>query len=377
MGIIGRQSVFAPGRVANSPRFAGQAGHYEVWYLTTNVGDWGFWFRYTLVEGQSGGGLGECWAIVFPPGDEAPFALKASAPDALAAVAPPHVGGFEGHGSHIFNLFEGSPALVTAASGEPAKVPSYWGAAKGGGTLGEGEASGRLADEAHEVSWDLVWTPGDETLFHVPTALGRDDKLPTQLCSRNLGVAVTGKITVDGGELAVEGEPASQTHLWGKEHAAQWAWAHCSRWDEGNEGVTREAVFEGIWVRSEVLGPPVPITLCYLRLDGEDHVFNALPHAALARSEVSAPLWEARLAGPGIRVTARLGANFDRMAQVTYVDPDGTKAWCANSVVARAEVAIERRVGRRWELDGVLRSTAGCHLEFGARTPDGRLPVLI
>jgi len=323
--------VLRPAAGANAPRWDGSSpGHYEVWYLTLSdpATRRGLWFRYTLEipKGAEAPRVAELWAFAFRPGG-------------------PAVGGKE----------------TMPLSWPPSGVMQI-----GAARLDEGRATGSVAG----ITWDLAWDPPPTAMWHIPGRLGESRLPSTRVVCPALGVTFRGTVTIDGETLVLDAARGCQTHLWGRQHAARWAWGHCSAWDEG-EG---EAVLEAVWAvpplapgRAAPAGP----TLLYAQVDGKAFACNALPWLARARSRVTGHRWEMSGRTRDARVRAFLEARPAEMAQVTYEDPDGAHAWCANSEVAIGVLEVERNgVLRRFTTDGLA------HVEFGARHPDPDVPIL-
>src|SRR5207244_4210878 len=81
-----------------------------------------------------------------------------------------------------------------------------------------------LSGAGHDCKWDLHWRPADTVHLHLPTMLYKGSFGDTRVLSPNLDVAARGEIVVDGERYVLDGEPAGQSHVWGKKHAYQWGW---------------------------------------------------------------------------------------------------------------------------------------------------------
>jgi hypothetical protein len=327
-------AVLRPRAGANPPRWDGSArGHYEVWYVTLSDPDSGrgFWFRYTLEAplDPARDPVAELWGFAFTPGRPA-VGAKATFP-----VAWPPGGG----------------AVMRA----------------GDGVLEDGRAVGEVAG----LSWDLRWDVPSTAMWHIPGRLGRSAVPSTRVVCPALGVTISGRVTVAGETVELTGARGCQTHLWGRQHAARWAWGHCSAFRDGEGSALVEAVWAVPLLRP---GRPAPAgaTLLYAEVDGVPLACNAWPWVAMARSRVESPRWELRGRTRDARVRAVLEADVGEMAQVTYEDPDGSHAWCANSEIARGLLEVEWRDGRHRRFT----TERLAHVEFGTRAPDPRIPVL-
>jgi hypothetical protein len=327
--------VLRPAGRANAPRWDGESrGHYEVWYLTlSHPGSArGFWFRYTLEVPSDPGRepVAERWGFVFTPGE-------------------PAAGGKE-----------------TCALEWPPKGVMHVGDA----VLEDGHAVGEVTGAGVGMAWDLRWEPSPTAMWPIPGWLGRSKVPSTRVVSPSLRARFDGTVRVGDRTFELRGAPGCQTHLWGRQHAARWAWAHCSAFAE-DDGAVLEAVHA---VPLLGRGRPAPrgATFLYAEVGGDVLACNAWPWVARASSRVESPRWELRGRTRTARVRAVVEADLAEMAQVTYEDPDGEKAWCCNSEIGRCALEVERDDGSfvRLTSDGLA------HVEFGAREPDPRVPIL-
>lgn len=323
--------MLRPAVGANAPRWDGASrGHYEVWYLTLADprSGRGFWFRYTfdVPTEPSEPAVAELWGFAFEPG--------------------------------------------RPARGAKRSVPLVWPADRvmsvGTAVLEEGRARGDVGP----LRWDVRWGPGSTAVWHIPGWLGRSSLPSTRVVCPTVDARVSGQVEIEGETVQLDGAFGCQTHLWGRQHAARWAWGHCSAF-EGPENVLLEAVY-AVPILGRGRAAPVGATLLYVEVEGEAIPCNAFPWVATARSRVESPRWELRGRTRDRYVRAVLEAEIGEMAQVTYDDPDGSKAWCANSEIARCALEVRDADGslRRFESDGLA------HVEFGAREPDPRVPLL-
>lgn len=330
--------VLRPSVGANAPRWDGERrGHYEAWYLTMSdpASGRGFWFRYTfeVPKDPAHQPVAELWGFVFTPGQ-------------------PAVGG----------------KRTVPLAWPPEGIMQV-----GDALLEEGRATGELAEVG--LAWDVRWEPASTALWHIPAWVGRSSLPSTRVVSPSVDATFSGTVRVDGETVDLDGAVGSQTHLWGRQHAGRWAWGHCTGFvdEAGNErpDVILEAV-HAVPLLTPEREAPVGFTLVYSERDGEPIPCNAFPWVLRASSRVDGHRWEMRGRTREHRVRAVLEADPTEMAQVTYEDPDGSKAWCANSEIARAALEIEGRDGsfERFTSDGLA------HVEFGTREQDPDVPLL-
>ncbi len=328
--------VLRPSVGANASRWDGEArGHYEAWYLTMSDprSRRGFWFRYTfeVPEDPALEPVAELWGFAFTPGE--------------------------------------------AAVGGKRTVPLVW-PPKGAMHVGEAVLEhGRAVGALDDLEWDLHWDPSETALWHIPAWPGRSRLPSTRVVSPTVDASFRGSVRVGGETVELDGALGSQTHLWGRQHAGRWAWGHCNAFVD-RDGERRDDVLIEAVHAVPLLGSrreaPVGATLLFAEVAGEPIPANAFPWVFAARSRVESPRWEMRGRTSKVRVRAVLEAELDEMAQVTYEDPDGAQAWCANSEIARCALELERPDGslERYTSDGLA------HVEFGSREPDPRVPVL-
>ena len=154
--------------MSNARRWNGRPGHYEVWYITLNHGDRGYWIRTTLRAPLDGPPEGALWFVEFVPG-RAPRAWKDPIP-------PPEAPHFRGR--------------------------------------------------AGEAEWDLR-VESDGSLFR-PIPLSLRSLVGTKVVTPNLDARISGTIRVGGEEIRLDGARGTQSHLWGKGYGKGWVWAHAS-----------------------------------------------------------------------------------------------------------------------------------------------------
>ena len=326
----------------NRRRWDGTPGHYEVWYLTSNhlASRTGYWIRYTLESPEPGRGepYAQLWFAFFCADDPAKnFAINRKRPIAqLTAVADPF-----------------SVAIDESR-------------------LTRDRASGRLAGAGHEAVWDLRWIPSARTHRQLPGIMYLRGGLgETTVLSPNLDISLQGTITVDGRPYHFGGEPAGQSHVWGRKHAFQWAWGHCNAF-RGRPGAALEVLSVILQRRGRLLPR---LTTFVLYLDGRVHRFNQFRHTARTSAEVAST----RLAFRGRSARWRIEGEYlcrpEDMVVAEYTDPDGTASHCANTEVADLRVTVfERRGPMGWREHARLIAPRTGHFEIGGRTRD---PLLL
>ena len=318
-------------------------GFMEVWYSTLNHREsgCGIWIRYTITAPQEGPPFCELWGFVFDPNDKLTFAGK-------VRYDIDRLSGRNGRDDG---------ALI--------RIADAW--------LSESHMEGAVDRDGRRLAWSLDFEPADRCFQHLPSALrDRIARRVSTVCSPNLSVPFTGTVTVDETTLSLDGDSGCQSHRWGRSHSETWTWAHCSEFDGAG------AVFEGIGAKASLGRIPGPTsTLLFLRYGGEDIAFNELRWMLRARGRYELPEWSFSARTDRWKITGAARAVPDRMHQVTYTDPDGSRRYCANSEIADLGIEVFRRSGRTWKHEASLTASGSAHLEFGRREPFAELPIAL
>jgi len=331
------------GEIANQMRWDGESrGHYEVWYLTLNHrhSGLGVWIRYTLEapEREHGEPYAQLWCAVFDRADPA------------ANIA-------------IHRRF---PIGELSTDDRPFAVRI------GDNELRNDGALGVLRGDGHELRWELSWRPASTVHHQMPSVMYRRGGLgETTVLSPNLSVPVEGSLVVDGRRYEFSGESLGQTHLWGRKHAHDWAWAHCTTF--AGEQV---AALECLTVRLKRMGRVLPpLTMLTLYLDGVEHRFNRLRQALSGRTTGTIASCSYTFSGRSgrLRLRGHFSCRPEDMIVAPYLDPDGAPSYCANTEVGDLELVVERREGSAWVEHATLRAEGTAHFEIGGRERDPRI----
>ena len=318
----------------NHRRWAADArGCYEVWYTTWNhpQTNQGFWLRYITENPVDGEARGELWFARFDPArPEKTFGIHKRFADVRSSENP-------------FRL------------------------AIGGAELAHDHAVGALAGDGHDVRWDLRWEPAATTMRLLPNVMyARGGLGETTVHSPNPRVPLSGRLVIDGEELAFDRAIAGQTHLWGKKHAYSWTWGRCAEF-EGAPGALLEVL--GVRLSRRGLMLP-PMTLVVLDLDDERYRFNQFRHVLKNRGTWRAGRTTFEAWSPTVRVEGELTCSPDQMVQAPYLDPDGTEVFCCNTEIGDARVTVYKRSGLGWKEHRRLDGRGRAHFESGGRTLD-------
>lgn len=296
-------------------------GHYESFYLRGN--DPGrplaFWLRYTIFApaGRPDAALGELWAVVFD-GETGPHtSTKVEVPFTECAFS---------------------------RTGFDVRVA--------GATLNASAVRG----QAGEIGWDLIYEGAEPPLYLLPPRLYRGG-FPAAKSLVSLPLArFTGRLTVAGREITVDGWPGSQNHNWGSRHTDRYAFGQVAGFDNAPESFLEVATARN---RIGPLWTPA-VTPLVLRHRGRQLTLTSLGTGMRAKAITGATTWTfATGAGP-VRVSGRIEAPADAFVLLEYRNPPGGVKYCLNTKLAGCELVVtDRSTGSR----DVLRSAHGALYE--------------
>lgn len=325
-------------RNANALRWQGQAGHYEVYYLTatdphTGVG---IWIRYTMLAPlEAVGAPATCslWFSAMDPNSHSTIARKASfAIDRMRASSGP------------FELRIGD-ALLTDE---------------------------RMSGEFEDVAWDLSWTPAQRAYEHVHPALARLGITKTVLVLPQPDLSIDGSVTIAGKRLELSATPGAQAHLWGSKHAGSWVWAHCNDLRTVDGERVPDSFIDGVSVMvprlRRQIGPSTPMVG---RLHGSDFTSTSPTRVIANHSTFALTGWRFEAFDGPRKLVGEVDSYRDQIVGVTYHDPDGDPAYCYNSETATMRLHVyerARQVGG-WRLRETFVSHGRAHFEYGQRSP--------
>lgn len=322
---------------ANLPRWNGQRGFFEIWFLVVldPGGDRAWWLRYTLftpAPGAAGEPRATVWAAAFDCAskDRPAVALKSIHP-ASAFTALPSGG-------------------VRIADSE----------------LSPGRCQGQVASGGHAIAWDLRFTcEGSLPVRREPRGAALLP-LPTRVAHVHDDLAFDGTVTVDGERIAVKGAPGLQKHLWGHRRLEELTWLYCPRFREDPT-----ARLETMAVRAKRKRGHPRLSPVFLRTRDAQHTFHEMPNLFFTRmtSPTSGEL-SFRATSATVAVEGRAWCDPRTLVGYLYRDPRGWDVRVAQSDVARCELQLFRRPHpfAAWRPTQRLTSTVGA-LEFHGPEP--------
>jgi hypothetical protein len=295
-----------------------KAGHYESFYLKLchPSEPLGAWVRYTVHKRPGAAPTGSLWFTLF----------EASAPRAAKLTVPgPESGGLD------------------------------W-LRVGEARIGADGASGSIGDQ---VSWELALEDAEEPLIHLPAAWLYRAPLPrTKLLSPAPAARFSGRLTVGGRSIEVDGWRGMAGHNWGAQHAERWIWLH---------GLTED----GDWLDAAIGRVKVgPLTTPWvangaLSVAGDRHVLRRVRVTDYPASCTFT------LSGSGVEVRGTVEAPRERFVGWVYADPDGSEHHAVNCSIA----AMRLQVSRKGDAGAELVMPHGATYELGMREHDHGIPI--
>jgi len=295
-----------------------RAGHYESFYQRGNHPSrpLAFWLRYTIFSpaGRPDAAVGELWAVVFN-GETGTHAVgKTQVPYGDCAFA-----------RDAFQVRVGDARLGPDA----------------------------LSGTAGAIGWDLRYAGDEPPIFLLPRRLysGGFPKAKS-LVGRPL-VSYTGRLTVDGVEIGVDGWLGSQNHNWGSRHTDRYAFGQVAGFKGAPDTFLEMATAQN---RIGPLWTP-PLTPLVLRRGGADIALTSLGQGRRAKAHYEFRAdedlwWEFTTSDATTRVSGRMSAPRSAFVGLAYPNPPGGTKYCLNTKIARCSLTIvDIPSGRRHELE--------------------------
>ncbi len=330
----------------NALQWNGEAGHYEVYYVTltdpqTGVG---VWIRLSLLAPIAGGDppSAALWLLAMDPraGKPPVFARKRTVPiQALHTQERP------------FRL------MIDDA------------------LLSDCECRGAFED----VAWDLRWKPNAHGYEHVHPLLRRAAIAKTVLVLPHADLEISGTIRFGVERLQLDAARGAQAHLWGSKHAGSWAWVHCNDFTTVEGGPAPGAFVDAVSVMvpraGRDFGPNTPVLA---HLEGQDFTSVTPLRVVSNPSTFALTGWRFEAVTGRRKLIGQVDAQRTQLAGVTYHDPDGDRAYCYNSETASMRLQLLERTGRGrgWTLRTTLNAPGRAHFEYAQRTPVPGLALL-
>jgi hypothetical protein len=327
----------APTAPANHPRWRGQPGFFEIWFLVVfdPAAARAWWFRYTTfapAPGQPGLPRATLWAAAFDAAAPTP---------ALAA-------------KQVF-------PIASYAAGEAGRLHLRLGP----GEFGDGISRGHVKSQGHAIAWDLTFPPAAHAAHRGPWLLDHLP-LPTRVEHANSEITFRGWVSVDGEKHTLDAAPGIQKHIWGTRRVEELFWLYCPRFEE-DPSACLEATSARLRRASGPAFAPV-----WLRTRDGTIDRTGLASALRNRIEVVASGTLGVHATSATReIVATAHATPDTLAGYVYRDPAGWDVHVAQSDIATCELTLRQRPHplASWGPAHRLTARHGAALEFHAPEP--------
>jgi hypothetical protein len=320
---------------ARFPALERGAGHYESFYIkaTRPEGGLGVWIRHTIHKRPGAEPTASIWFALFDAEAPAPIATKTTFPAAELSA---------GDGAYV---------RIDGARLEP------------------GRAIGEIRSDALDASWELEYTDANGPFHHLPYGWMYRAPLPrTKFLSPYPSARYSGRLTVAGREIALDGWPGMIGHNWGAEHAERWVWIEgagfVERAGDGYLDIAAGRIKIGPWTTPWVANG-------MLHLDGEAHRLGGLDRVRSTQIDDSPTQCGFALGGKGISVRGRVQADPSRFVAWVYADPDGSEHNTLNCSISDLELTVEREGAELQRLT----VPGGAAYEIGMRETDHGVPV--
>ncbi|MCH8317137.1 MAG: hypothetical protein IIA88_01350 [Bacteroidetes bacterium] len=308
--------------------------HYEVWFGKIDISPGrAFWFRYTIINGVKK--EASAWAILFDHEKVAvgkqTWPLSDLAPSNCVIIPDnKNIERFQDI-SQVFHM--GSAHL------------------DGANAIGQ----------ANDISWDFEFKDNGHRFEHVPPLVKflRVAKSTYDACF--LDLRFSGTIKVGSEIITLKECPGMIGHIYGKQSAHSWAWAHCNNF-EGQENV----IFEGLSARIILAGKVTKPLSSFILIVGERrYVFSSTIKLMTAQSAFGDGRWEFMVKNSKVMLKGTATAP-GKVALVEYTDTDNSNLWCYNSKMAALKLELTDLKTKRVE---VFESVATAAFEIVNREP--------
>jgi hypothetical protein len=319
---------------ARFPDVPEKAGHYESFYLKAARpgGGQALWIRHTVHKRPGEEPKGSIWFVLFDRSADGPRATKVTVPASGLSVP------------------DGGWIRVEEAEIAP------------------GRASGAIATDALEASWDLAFSGDAEPCKYLPSDRLYETRLPkTKFVAPYPDARFDGTLKVGAETIDLSGWPGMIGHNWGSEHAERWVWLEGT----GFEG-SPDTYFDAGAARIR-LGPwRTPwIPSGMLVLDGEAHRLGGFGRIRSASIEEEPTYCTFVLTGEEIVVHGRVSAPEKDFVGWVYADPKGPEHNTVNCSAADLELIVEKQ----GEPARTLTLQGGAAYELGMRETDHGIPI--
>jgi hypothetical protein len=324
--------------VRTNARFPGikpGAGHYESFYIKAAQpgGGLGLWIRHTVHKHPNAEPNASVWVTLFDAEADGPVATKLTVPASELSVP------------------DGGYIQVDGAKLEP------------------GLATGQVATDELEASWELTFADEHDAFRHLPYEFLYGAKLPrTKFLSPYPSARFTGRARIGDREIELSSWPGMIGHNWGAEHAERWVWIEGASFDGDAEDVYFDMAVGKIKV-----GPMTTpwVGNAVLALDGERHRLGGFDRIRSTKISDKPTSCDFSLSGKGIKVSGEVRSEAKNFVAWVYADPVGPEHNTLNCSISDMELKVERN----GHPEQILTVTGAAAYEIGMRETDHGIPV--
>lgn len=229
---------------------------------------------------------------------------------------------------------------------------------------------GTVSSNPHTITWDLTFQPNTFHFDHIPAVFKALKLNKSTVVTPHPDIAFSGTITVDGKPYRCTNAPGMQGHIFGTQHATEWAWGHANMRTQDTH-----LVFEGLTARIKLAHtiPSPPLSAFFFVYNGECVIFNTLKDALRIRSTYGIDGWQFTARKKGWAFIGKIRTTPNEFAGVTYEDPAKNHLFCHNSKVSSLRLTIHKDGHHITTIDLPHR----CAYEVVGPNHDTRIPILI
>ena len=324
---------------ASRPRFRGQPGFFEIWFLVLFEPSQGraYWLRYTTFSPAPSVG-GDFRATVWA----AAFDARATVPAKFSKAVYPET------------AYEVLPAGIRIGTSE----------------LGDGHCRGEVQGD-HAFAWELTFSGASRRRHRGPWFMHHRVPLPTRVIHVHDSVQFRGHIAVDGERREVVGAQGLEKHIWGTRRVEELLWLYCAAFREDPAAHVEATAVRARRQLSTGVEMPwlAPIAV---RTAAGDAGFHGTLHTLRNDVAVGSPC-ALTFRGSGLLRKLELRAACDPRALAGYVyrDPSGWDVHVAQSDVANCEADLFSRAHpfAPWAKERSLSAEHAAAVEFHSRSP--------
>lgn len=334
--------LMLPAAQWNCPRWRGQLGFYEVYFLKANVPEQGFavWLRYTLLSPRAAPPKAELWGFVFD------------------------------HRRPERNWGAKQVLPITDTNWRERKLPLRMG---DGNALDHSLARGLLSTHETRLHWQLEWTPAPQGVGIFPMRWMYFLPLPrTKYLSPNWDVRFFGSITFGDTLVRLSGAPAQQAHLWGTQYAEEWFWAHCNAFENHSD-----AVFETLVASVRLGARALRLGMLCLRVGQQFYVLRRWRACRTMQAAGEVGSWEFVAEQDDFRIEGAVTVEPHHLLGACYETPGGDRRYCHNTKVGDLQLRLLTRKGTVWRMEHLLEAHGTCAAEWVCPTQDPRVRLWV